>query len=172
MVRFFILGVFIIIANILQISLFPHLTVFGARPDLVLATVLAAGLAAGSGEGLAVGLVGSLLSDLLRGSFIGLSVPGKIILGYIVGFIPKRVYADNYIIPMAVTFGATLLDGLIFLAFGNSFGLIQPVAFSLREYIFPSAVYTTILSPVIFRALKNLYGDFSKRGWFKEPRQL
>ncbi|MBO8126188.1 MAG: rod shape-determining protein MreD [Firmicutes bacterium] len=170
--RLLILSLFILGMYILQASFFTHLAVYGARPDLITATVVAVGITAGPFEGMVSGILGGFILDLLRGTFIGLSVPGKLLVGLMAGFIPKRVYVDSWWVPAVSAFVATLLDQSFFLILGNSFGLDQPLWPSFRRLIIASGIYTATMAPLVIRGIRHLYGEFLNRGWFKEQRLL
>jgi len=170
--RALILSILISILFVFQSSFFSHLQFFGTRPDLILGMVVAVAITAGPREGALAGLLGGFLADLLRGNFIGLSIPGKVLVGLAVGFIPKRVYADNFLVPIFTTFLAVVCDQLIFLLLGQSFGIGQSVWISMRRFVLLSACYTALLAPIIAKLVKDLYHEFQVRGWYKEQRML
>lgn len=168
--RILIISILIMVMYILQTALFTHIQFMGARPDLVLTVVLGAGISAGSIEGMTVGFLGGLLVDLFRGTFIGLSVPGKVLVGFLAGILPRKVYTDYLWVPVATAFLATIIDQGVFLLLGSSFGLQQPFWTGLRKFVYPSAFYTALLSPLIVYGVRNLYTDFRRRGWHKGQR--
>ena len=170
--RILIISILVMVMYILQTALFTHIQFMGARPDLVLTVVLGAGISVGSIEGMTVGFLGGLLVDLLRGTFIGLSVPGKVLVGLLAGFLPRKVYTDNLLVPVGTAFLATLIDQGFFLLLGSSFGLQQPFWTGLKKCVYPSAFYTALLAPLIVYGVRNLYTDFRRRGWQKEQRLI
>lgn len=168
--RALILSILISILFVLQSSFFSHLQLFGARPDLILGLVVAVAIIAGPREGILAGLLGGFLVDLYRGTFIGLSIPGKVLTGLAVGFVPKRVYADNLLVPIFTGLVALILDQFTFLFLGQSFGLGQGIWISVRRFTFFGAGYTALLMPFIVKLVKTLYHEFLVRGWYKEQR--
>jgi rod shape-determining protein MreD len=75
------------VALVLQVSVFPHVSVQGVVPDLVLLVVVATGLRHGSEVGIATGFAGGLLLDLVPPAdhVAGRWALALIVVGYVAG---------------------------------------------------------------------------------------
>lgn len=64
LVRNLTLGLLVVVALVLQVSVFTHVSVAGVVPDLVLLVVVGAAIALGAHHGAVLGFAGGLLVDL------------------------------------------------------------------------------------------------------------
>jgi len=155
--RYYILTLLFFISLILQSTLFARLTVAGMKPDLVLVFVIIFALLRGSGEGAAAGFIGGLLQDLMFGQNIGMNTLSKMVTGYAVGVLERKIYKENLLIPLGVLFAGTFLNEtfLYFLRFvsqgsGTAGAYAEGYFAFVRSVIFPTAVYNCCLVPFIY----------------------
>ena len=153
--RYLVMTVLFLISLILQSTLFPHLTVAGVKPDLVLILVVFYTLLHGSREGALVGAIGGLLQDLLLGQNIGMNALAKIMVGYLFGLLEKKIYKENLLIPMAILFLATLMNETILYLLRQYVGSSVGYFTALKNVIISTAIYNSCLTPFI-------YGRFHK----------
>ncbi|MDI3280439.1 MAG: rod shape-determining protein MreD [Bacillota bacterium] len=160
-------GLLILGALLLQNTAFSLLLFLGVKPDLVLLAVVAWALARGAKEGALLGGAAGLLLDLLRGHWVGLGAVTYLTTGYVVGLLEDRLFKENLLVPVVVSFFATFLDQLLFLLLGNSFGLGYPLFFTLWRITFPSMLYNAALAPLVYRQVQRLEERINQGVWEK-----
>lgn len=155
--RYFIMTILFLISLILQSTLFSHLTVAGAKPDLVLVFIIFYALLHGPEEGALMGLIGGLLEDLMFGQFIGLNAMAKLTVGYVFGVLERKIYKENLLIPMFGLFAGTFLNESVLYLLQMllyMMGIAGETSVSyfaaVRSFIFPTAVYNSCLTPFIY----------------------
>ena len=169
--RYFILMILFFASLILQSTLFSHLTFYGVKPDLVLFLTVFFALINGPRQGALAGLTGGLLQDLMFGRYIGMNALAKLLVGYVFGVLERKIYKDNILIPMvAVFFGAFLNETIIYLL-GLVSGTLNPTGENFSGYfaligsvIIPSAIYTSLLAPFVYRKFYNS----SRKGFLRD----
>ena len=84
-----LIGVPMLLASLLQLTVLTRLGLPGATPDLVVVTVVAIALAMGPIEGAAAGFAGGILVDLSPSSdsVIGINAILYVAIGFIVGYL-------------------------------------------------------------------------------------
>lgn len=144
------------LALLLQTTVVPYLEVFGLVPDVLLAAVVTFGLLFGPEAGLSAGMGIGLMLDLVGGRFIGLSVLTLGVAGLLAGQVEKRVFKDNWLLPLSAGFLGTLVkEGLTMLIL-LAFNWRIPVLEALREQILPAALYNALVTLVVyFRILRH-----------------
>lgn len=143
---------------LLESTLLYPLTIWGARPDLVMVVVGSVALLRGWQEGLLWGLLGGLLEDAFTGSLLGANALAKSVTGFILGLAEGHVFKENPLLPaVALLAGTVLEEGLFFLAAG-AFGEVKwTFIAALTRVILPTAVATTLVAPFIYHYLARLF---------------
>jgi len=148
----------VVLACAAQTSLFLSLAVFGVRPDLVLIVVCASGLALGPGRGAAAGLLAGLFVDALTGRLVGLGAITKGVAGYAAGWMGRRLFPENALVPVAIAFAVSAGEGLLYLLGTHLFGVPIPLAAGFVGVVVPEACYNAVVSafllPLLSRVLK------------------
>ena len=135
-------GGLVFLALLLQAGVFPSLRLFGATPELVLATAWLAGLHAGAERGSAVGFLGGLLQDLYIGApRLGIAALVFTIAGLIAGRM-REVVVHPYggLLPISTLVAAAAAEiayRFIAFLFGSGFSWGR---------ILPAAIYTALLA--------------------------
>lgn len=163
--RFILMAFFFIISLVLETTLFPHLTVAGVKPDLILVLVVLYAMLHGSREGAIIGFMGGIMQDLLLGQFVGLNALAKLLAGLLFGVLEYKIYKESiFIAAVALIFGTLWHESLIWLL-GLFAGFSGNYFTAFEDIIFPSIVYNSCLAPFI-------YGRFyrsSHIGLLKKP---
>ncbi len=147
---------------VMQSTIFSHLELFGIRPDLVLLVTMSAGLLRGVLEGVLTGFVGGFMLDILHGQFLGLEALGKMAVGYAMGLVSTRIFKDNILVPLVMAGLGTLIDQVVFLFMGTSFGLnyyVWPGAFLV---VLPMMLYNSLLAPLVYGRMAAFYNYFER----------
>ena len=114
------------------------------------------------GQALALSMV---WEDLILGRFVGLNALAKGITGYVIGLGEKRVFKENFLVPLLVCFSGTVLCQVVYLLL-LSLVSGENVWLRFKGVILPQALYNSLLGLLI-------YGKFAKsatRGILKRSR--
>ncbi len=141
---------------VLQTTIIPHLRVFGVQPDLILIVVVTYAFIQGPAAGSVAGFLGGLLEDLVLIRGVGLNVLCKTIMGYVGGLVERALFADNILFLMIAIFVATILNQTIYA--GLIFLLGEKVLFwsTFLDLILPSALYNSLLAPLMYHLLLRI----------------
>jgi rod shape-determining protein MreD len=150
MIRRIRLFLVIVMLVVIQTTVFPHLRVFGAMPDLCLLATVAVAYEDGPDTGAIFGFASGLAIDLFLASPLGVSALTFAIIGYLVGvFQSGLLRPSGWIAPM--------LGGLAGLAGGALFVVVASIAGEdgllnghSVKIIVVAAIYDAVLAPVIF----------------------
>lgn len=143
----------VILALILQTTLFASWSFLIVVPDLILVLVVLFSLINGPTFGAKFGFFSGLGTDLLVGEMIGLGALTKMIIGITVGLLSKRFYKENYIIPFISVVIATVIDQLLYVLGMLLFGRTISLFVVLKKFILPLLVYNGILTLLLYLRL-------------------
>jgi rod shape-determining protein MreD len=160
-IRAAVIGLLVFTAALLQTSVFPHLTLAGFRPDLLLLVTAAFGFRDGPLTGTLTGFAAGLLNDLLLVEpVVGLSAVVYLMVGYAVGVVRPYLAIGSVTAPVAVTFAATAVAtagyGLLSRLLGDARYTIDLVL----QAALVIALYNTLLVPVAFPVVTRLSSRF------------
>ena len=148
------LGVVVITALLLQVSLFSQFSFDGARPDVMILVAVAGGFVAGAERGAVIGFVSGLAYDLVLTTPLGLSAFVYTLVGYTVGAIGSSVVRSAaWIGPVVVAVGSAA--GMVLYAVVA--GLLGQAAFRgppLPAIVVVVAAVTAALAPIVVRAVR------------------
>jgi rod shape-determining protein MreD len=142
---------------VLQATVAPHLTVLGARPDLMLLTVVAWALLRGTREGMVWGFVGGLLLSLFSGGPFAYAALVLVAVGFLSGLGQTTVTRGRIVLPLLAVLLATLLHGLLSLFLLYVTG--RPVMWldSLVRVLLPAIVLNCLLSIPVYAGFRRLH---------------
>ena len=107
----------LIIAAGLQGNLPASISIWGAKPDLILVVLIAYALAADPASGAALGFVAGLIHGSAVGLSLGSFIVTRTIVGFLAGLVTTRLFSQNPIVPMLSAAWLTLVsEGLFLLA--------------------------------------------------------
>jgi rod shape-determining protein MreD len=145
----------IVTALLLQTTVFPKVTMFGVKPELLyLVTVVFAALR-GPAEGAVVGFVSGLAQDFMLNTPKGITALTLTLLGYTVGLARQYITSPSPLLPAI----------LVAVGTASAVAFHQGVAFLLGEEEGPfgyiarvvllTAVYGAILTPIFYPVLRR-----------------
>lgn len=156
MKRKIITAVFIVIAFLLQSTVFDRLTFAGVRPNLMIIVTASFGFMRGRKGGMAVGFCCGLLVDLFWGGSLGFYTLIYTVIGYLNGTFHRMFFEDDIKLPLALIGGSDLLCGLT----------VYVCLFMLQgEFIFvhfcgsvmlPELVYTILVTLVLYQVILHV----------------
>lgn len=144
------LGLLIVTLVILQTTVFPHLRVFGAIPDLCLVATVAFAFEEGPQAGAIFGFVSGLVVDLFLASPLGLSALANSVTGYSIGVFQAGFVRESRTMPMVLGGIGGLIGGTIFAIVGGIAG--QPGYLSLTSVriVLVAATFDALVAPLVF----------------------
>jgi len=149
------LGFVVLVAVVLQTTLFTHLRVDGAVPDLGLVAVLAVAYECGPERGVVFGFLCGLGMDLFLTTPLGLSALAWAITGYAVGvFQSSIVRTTPWLAPLLGGVGG-LFGGLVFLTVGGAVGEAGLLSFSGVRTVLIAAAYDALVAPLVFPLVRR-----------------
>ena len=155
-------GVIVMLAFILQNTVFATFSLNGVKPNLLLIITVFFGYAASMNNGMLTGFFCGLLCDIFFNSFIGTYSFLFMLLGAFGGMMAKFFYQDDVIFPYLTI---AITDGL----FGFTYYIVMFLLrgrFSFADYlesiILPEILYTLILSLFMLPLLRKCNKFFEK----------
>ena len=103
------IGLIVLAAVLLQLSLFSYLEIFGTEPNIVAVVIAAIGLLGGAVAGAVVGFCAGLLMDVALLETLGVSSLILLSVGYLAGRYRESFEIDSVFAPAAVTGALALL---------------------------------------------------------------
>ena len=146
MARYAGMAILFVLCIIMQSTVFDFLRIAGVKPDLVLLLVIYFAFTNGPLKGALLGLGFGLLVDFQVGYNIGMNSLALMLAGFIAGWVETRMYKENLLIALLVTFIATTLSQLLIWFCGNVIGLSWDFATNIR-WVMILAIYNTCLVP-------------------------
>ncbi len=145
----------LLLAVILQSTLFQLLNVFNVRPDLCLMIIIFAALQRGSMAGMFTGFTAGLLEGFLTPPY-GFQALVKTIIGYVLGRFEGVLSIDPFFMKILLVIGATLTKGILAGFSHLIFGVAGPPFFVFVLGVLIECLYNAVLAPLIFFLLKIL----------------
>lgn len=160
-------GVLVILAFILQNTVFRALSLNGVGPNLLLVITVFFGFGASLNNGMLTGFFCGLLCDVFFGSYLGIYSFLFMLAGGFSGIMAKYFYQDDIVFPYLTIAITDSLFGLVYYVF--MFMLRGRFVFKdyLEGVILPEVLYTLVLSVAMLPFLHK-YDHFLKKLLEKE----
>lgn len=145
-----------ILLFVLQICVFPYLSLGGITPNLIIIYIAVIGFMHGEHSGLLIGFFCGLLFDIFFGSFLGFYALLLMIIGFINGKFYGLFYPEDIKLPIFLIITSDLSYGLcnyifLFLLKGHfRFG------FYLTNIILPEMLYTIMSAIIVYPVLLKI----------------
>ncbi len=149
-ILFLVAGLAVTVA---QVAFVPWLRVWGAVPDLLVATTVALALHFGPWAGLSWGLGVGLFADVLAAHPLGILALPLALVGYAAGWGQRLVLESRVIAPVGVGLGAGIAAVLLQIPMALMWGYPVPARTVLTERVLPAAAYTALLTWLCFLLL-------------------
>jgi rod shape-determining protein MreD len=150
-------ALYVIVLYVLQSSLLPILAWHEISADLLLVAVVSVSILRGSQEGVTFGFCAGLLQDLATGTFFGVNIFSKMVIGYGCGAFTRHFFKEQFFLPLFSVIAASIANYFIILMFmillGYRFdwkeqisGLLIPMIIFNAFFAFPVHFWTRKLS--------------------------
>jgi rod shape-determining protein MreD len=152
---------------IVQVTVFPHLRVFGVVPDLGLVLAVAVGYRFGPVAGALTGFGAGLGYDLFLQTPLGMSALAYALTGYAVGVLQSGLLRSPRWIPPLLGAIAGLAGGLAFIAIGGLVGVEGMWTTRALTVVALAAAYDAVIAPLLFLLVNAISRDDrpSIRAW-------
>jgi rod shape-determining protein MreD len=147
----------VVIVLTLHTTVFDRISIWGSKPDLLLAIVVYVSLLKGPVAGTIAGFVLGVLQDAQSHHSLGLNAASKALIGYAASHTWEGLDKESAYTQMAVIFGAGLLHNLVFyiLYSGSQVGMVPGLMIKAGV---PGALYTAVAAPVLMALVGHLFG--------------
>jgi len=148
----------VVFVVIVQVTVFPHLRLFGVVPDLGLLLALAVGYQEGPEAGAIVGFAAGFGFDLFLETPLGLDALTYALVGYTIGVLESGLFRSPRWMPSFLGAAGGLAGGLLFIALGVLVGLDAVKGTQGLVTISYAALYDAILAPFVFFLVRWVLG--------------
>lgn len=128
----------------LQGNLPPAVSLWGAKPDLILVVLIAYSLAADLTFATTLGFVAGLIHGAAAGLAVGSFIVTRCITGFLAGLVTSRLFSENPIVPVLSAAWLTLVAEGLFLLANPRAGLV-PAAGQIAGECILNALLTLVL---------------------------
>ncbi len=157
MKKFSVQALYVIVLYVIQSSLLPLLAWHEISADLLLVAVVSVSFLQGSRSGAMFGFCAGLLQDLATGTFFGVDIFSKMVIGYGCGAFTRHFFKEQYLLPVFSVIAASVANYFIILLFmillGYRFdwmeqisGLLLPMTVFNSVFALPVHLWTRKLS--------------------------
>jgi rod shape-determining protein MreD len=144
----------ILIAALLQSTLFFRLSIHYAVPDIALLILVFVSYTNGSLMGQTTGFFGGILLDFISFSPLGLNILVRTVIGYLVGLFRGTFFLDRVFLPVALCIGATFLKAGLLFALNLLFANATPAYNFMTPPFWIELAMNTVLAPFLFMFFK------------------
>ena len=146
----------IVVALVLQATVFAQITLLKARPDLIYLLTILVALLEGPASGAVIGFAGGMAEDFLLSAPKGITALSLTLLGYSIGMLRQYIVSPSALVPVIMVGGGTavglMFNGLVRFLLGqfhNGWG------FQLQIALLAGA-YNAMLTPFVFPLVRRL----------------
>lgn len=140
-----------VVCIVLQSTLFHYIKIGGTQPDLLLVIVILVSVLKGKRAGAGLGLVYGFLEDLVIGKYIGLEALTKMLTGYLIGKLHRKIFHENIFVPVIAGILGTMIHDLssfaiLFLTTSRTFDLNNVMLFTSFAVLYNALVAVIVYS--------------------------
>lgn len=142
---------FILVAFLLQTTIFKVIALADVVPNLVLVVTISYAYLRGRTSGIVIGFVCGIMLDMMYGSVIGLYAFIFMTIGFVVGFCRKLYFTDSLLLPTVLIAVSDLV--YCFYYYITEFlmrGRLHFIFYFVHEFL-PEILYTTLVGVLLYR---------------------
>lgn len=143
----------ILIAFLLQTTIFQSLKLADVVPNLLLIVTISYGYLRGRTHGMVIGLICGLMLDMMYGSVIGLYGFIFMTIGFFIGFIRKVFFTDGILLPVILISAGDLVYSMYYYTTEFLLRGRMHFGFYFLNVMLPELVYTVLVGIVLFYLL-------------------
>ena len=144
--KFLVWFVFVVILYVIQSSLLPFISIHGISADLLLLFVVSLSFQKGRRNGALIGFLAGLLQDLATGTFFGINVFIKMIVGYVCGMFSRQVYKEQFFLMIVAVMFASAFHYVVYVAFVLFLGYQFNVLTQFNSVFIPMMFFNVVFS--------------------------
>ena len=153
----------ILLAFLLQTTVFRCLELADVVPNLLLVTTVTYAYLRGRTSGIVTGFFCGLMLDMMYGSVIGLYAFIFMTVGFVVGFCQKIYFRESLLLPAALIAGSDLLYGMFYYITEFLMRGRLHFAFYVIHKFLPEILYTTLVGVLVYELLAALEKLFDRK---------
>lgn len=153
----------ILIAFVLQTTVFQALKLADVVPNLLLILTVCYGYLRGRTSGLVTGFFCGLMLDMQFGTVIGLYAFICMTIGFVIGFCQKIYFTDSLLLPALLIFGSDFVYGIYVYVTEFLVRARTHFVFYFLHRILPEMVYTVLVGILVYRFIAMLERFLSKK---------
>lgn len=158
-------ALYVLVLYVIQSSVLPLLAWHEISADLLLVAVVSVSFLRGSREGIVFGFCAGLLQDLATGTFFGVNVFSKMVIGYGCGASTRHFFKEQYFLPVFSVVAASVANYFIILMFMILLGYRFDWREQLSGLLLPMAVFNAVFAFPVHFWTRRLYERFgAKKG--------
>ena len=151
--RIFITALVILVAYVLQCTVFPVLDIAGIKPNLLLIVTASFGFMRGSKSGMLVGFLSGLLIDIQFGKMIGFYALIYLVVGFLNGLFEQMFYDEDIKLPLFLIAVSDFLYGITIYFFTFLLNSDFRFTYYLNRIIVPEMIYTIVITLGVYPLL-------------------
>ncbi|MEG1500793.1 MAG: rod shape-determining protein MreD [Clostridiales bacterium] len=150
MIKKLVYLILLVLAFVLQDTWVPLFSIAGMTANLPSLMLVFTAFLSEPLYGLLAGLGIGLLQDILGGKYFGLHILTKGLTGWLISCSSSKIYKENYLLPIIMTFFGTILIDVLYVGFSWLVGLNIPWGKYLFNDFVGSGIYNAVLAPFIY----------------------
>lgn len=155
-------GLMILLALVIQSTWLQYIEFNGIKPNLILIIVISVALLRGAREGAVTGFFAGVLRDLMFGKVFGVGALEGLLLGFTVGVLNKRLYKENIVVVVLLTFIFSFCSGLIIGLLNIVMGAQENILTLIKTIVIVEAAYNSIASIFIYYIVYRVNGKITE----------
>ncbi|RQD70624.1 MAG: rod shape-determining protein MreD [Tindallia sp. MSAO_Bac2] len=160
------LGSFFFLSIIIESTFFSYLPFPGFVPNTTLILTICFALYYEEKNGAIIGFTAGLIKDMIIGRVVGISALTFMIVGFLVGYYNRKVFAENITTPLVLTVASTLFHESVALLTVFLMGYPTHPGTSLSRIFLYQTAYNALISVPIYLVINQvLHSRFLKKSY-------
>jgi len=154
--------ILIFLTVLIQSTVGDSIKIYGVRPNITIALIVIVALIRNGTEGAIVGFCCGLMQDAVSGMVIGFYALMGLYLGLVIGLINKRLYRENVLIAVFLTFASTIVYEYLVYFFTTFLRAPLDFVYPMKNIILIEAAYNSAISIFIFIIVIKMHVRFKE----------
>ncbi|SCG83735.1 rod shape-determining protein MreD [Proteiniborus sp. DW1] len=157
MVKYFIIGILVLLNFILESTILQHVSILGVVPNTSLIIIVCISILSGKKTGSILGLILGFLQDMLFYDVIGVHALIYFIIGYVIGLTEKKVFKENLFLPFVFTAISTFAFHLTCYVFMYFLSMNIDLILFIKNVVVLEVIYNSLLSIFFYKQFLRLF---------------